>query len=80
MPDFYPEGNTVLASDDELRTLHKIAALAASGGGGGSGATLVGAGAPGAGLGSSGNTYWDSTNKDFYVKDGASWTLLTDIV
>lgn len=76
---FYPEGDTVLPGDGELRTLHKIAELAASGGAGGSGG-LAGAGAPGSGLGSSGNTYWDETNKDFYVKDGGTWTLLVDIV
>lgn len=34
---FYPEGTTVLSSDNELRTLHKIASLAASGGAGGGG-------------------------------------------
>lgn len=80
MPSFYIEGDTVLPSDGELRTLHKIASLAASGGGGGSGGTLTGAGAPGAGLGSSGFTYWDSANRDFYVKDGGTWTLLVDLI
>lgn len=36
-PHFYPEGPVVLPSDDELRTLHKIAALQSSGGGTGTG-------------------------------------------
>lgn len=39
MISFYPEGDRVLPSDNELRTLHKIASLngAGSGGSGGSG-------------------------------------------
>jgi len=41
MPTFYPENNRVLPSDDSNRTLHKIAALVASGGGGGSGTQQV---------------------------------------
>lgn len=34
---FYPEGTKVLPSDDEMRTLHKLAFLNGPGGGGGSG-------------------------------------------
>lgn len=34
MPDFYPEGNTVLPTDGELRTLHKIAGAVGGGSGG----------------------------------------------
>lgn len=37
MPSWYPEGNSVLPGDGELRTLHKIASLIAEGGGGGGG-------------------------------------------
>ena len=39
MPSFYPENNQILPSDNEMRTLHKIASLngAGSGGSGGSG-------------------------------------------
>lgn len=40
----------------------------------------VGAGPPAAALGSSGNVYWDTTNRDFYVKDGATWTLIVDVL
>lgn len=41
MPSFYPENDQILPSDDELRSLHKIASLsgAGSGGLGGSGGT-----------------------------------------
>lgn len=78
---FYPEGDTVLPGDGELRTLHKIASLAASGGGGGSGGgTLSGSGAPGAGLGSNGDLYVDTTNKDLYAKIGGTWELWLDMV
>lgn len=68
--------------DSKKITLDKIlqALNGGAGSGSGSGGTLTGAGAPGAGLGSSGFTYWDSTNKDFYVKDGGTWQLLDDIV
>ena len=79
MPDFYPEGNEVKSADNELRTLHKIAALTGAAAGGVAG-TLQGAGVPGTGLGLTGNTYWDSTNKDLYVKDGSTWTLVVDLV
>lgn len=68
--------------DTSKITLDKIlqALNGGAGGGGGSGATLEGFGAPGAGLGSNGNTYWDKTNRDFYVKDSGTWTLLVDLV
>lgn len=33
MPDFYPENNRVLPSDDANRTLHKIASLSGAGSG-----------------------------------------------
>lgn len=63
--------------DGQLSTLQKILQCGA---GGGAGGTLEGAGPPGAGLGSSGNTYWDTTNRDFYVKDGSTWVLVQDIL
>lgn len=38
MPNFYPEGNRSLPSDNEMRSLHKIVDLGGGGsGGGGSG-------------------------------------------
>lgn len=77
----YPDTENRWADSKKL-TLDKILQALNSGAGGGGGGvsdSLSGLGAPGAGLGSSGNTYWDRTNKDFYVKDGATWTLLTDI-
>lgn len=36
---------------------------------------LVGLGAPGAGLGSSGDQYIDADNGDIYTKSGATWNL-----
>lgn len=50
------------------------------GGGGGSGNTFSGFGPPSAGLGSDGNTYWDKSNKDLYVKDSSTWTLVVDLI
>lgn len=45
MPNFYPEGNRSLPSDNEMRSLHKIVDLGGGGsggsGGGGSGAVQV---------------------------------------
>lgn len=68
--------------DTKKITLDKILQALNNGAGSGSGTsgTLVGAGAPSGGLGVSGNTYWDTTNDDFYVKDGGTWTLLVDVV
>lgn len=37
MPSFYPEGDQILPSDDDMRTLHKIASLNGAGSGGSSG-------------------------------------------
>lgn len=67
--------------DTKKITLEKILQATNSGGGGGGGTgSLDGFGAPSSGLGSSGNTYWDRTNKDLYVKDGSVWTLVTDLI
>lgn len=77
MPDFYPEDDTVLPSDNELRSLHKIAS---NGGGSGVGGALDGFGAPNAGLGSNGNLYVDKTNRDLYAKIGGTWELWLDMV
>lgn len=52
----------------------------AGGGGGGVDGHHVGSGVPSNGLGSSGDTYWDSTNKDLYVKDGSAYVLVVDTV
>lgn len=46
---FYPEGNTVLPSDDSMRTLHKIADAVVGGGGpGGTQQVYTGAAPPAA--------------------------------
>lgn len=71
--------------DTKKITLEKILQKTNAGGGGGGGGggttdTFAGAGAPGAGTGVSGNMYWDTTNKDLYVKDGSTWTLVVDLV
>jgi len=42
MLSFYPESTTILPSDNEMRTLHKIASLLGTGSGGGSGSSAVG--------------------------------------
>lgn len=80
MPSFYPEYDTVLPGDGELRTLHKIASLAVSSGGGGGTGNLSGLGPPGAGLGTNGQMYVDITNRDLYVKIGGTWDLWLDMV
>ena len=41
MPSFFPEGNTVLPKDNELRLLAKLVSLTASGGGGGGGSGYI---------------------------------------
>lgn len=78
----YPD-TEVRQADSKKITLDKILQALNDGAGGGAGGadgTLSGFGSPGAGLGSSGDTYWDRTNKDLYVKDGATWTLVVDLV
>lgn len=71
-------------ADPRKITLDKILQAINSGGGGGGGGgvdgTLTGFGAPSAGLGSDGDTYWDKTNKDLYVKDSSTWTLVVDLI
>lgn len=42
MPSFYPENNQILPSDDEMRTLHKIASLNGAGSGGSGGSSSIG--------------------------------------
>lgn len=67
--------------DTSKITLDKILqALNGGAGGGSGGGTLSGAGAPGAGLGSNGDLYYDTTNKDLYGKAAGVWELLVDIV
>lgn len=71
MPDFYPEGSTVLPTDGELRSLHKIASLAAISGGGGGG--LSGTGSPeGAVTAVAGTTYVDTATGALYWKGSGS--------
>ena len=69
--------------DTKKITLDKILQALNNGAGGGGGGGVdghhVGAGAPSGGLGVSGDTYWDSTNKNFYVKDGGSWQILLGV-
>jgi len=69
-------------NDTQKITLDKILQKLNAGGGSGSGTTdtFSGFGVPSPALGSSGNMYWDRTNKDLYVKDGATWTLVVDLV
>lgn len=40
MPSWYPENNLILPSDDEMRTLHKLAGLLGGGSGGSGGSGL----------------------------------------
>lgn len=75
---FYPEGDTVRPSDNELRSLHKIASLSSVVVGAGGG--LSGSGAPGAGVGNNGDLYVDTTNRDLYAKIGGTWELWHDAV
>lgn len=65
MPSFYPENNTSLPSDNELRSLHKIVDLIGGGSGGGgayaSGGNFSGSGSPeGVVTASPGATYVDT--------------------
>ncbi len=78
MPNFLPEGNTVLASDNELRTLWKIASLLGGGGGGGVfGSTILrGAGDPnGVVTGSATSPIYIDTNtyQQWVWTSGTSW-------
>ena len=45
------------------------------GGGGGSGVTTIGAGPPAPASGVVTDIYWDSTNKNLYVKDADGWNI-----
>ena len=66
MPSFYPEGNVVLAGDNELRTLHKIAGGSGSGSGLGG---LSGVGSPeGVATASPGQTYTRTDTGGFWHK------------
>lgn len=75
MPNFYPENNVVLAGDNELRTLHKIAS-----GSGGSGTTgLSGVGSPeGVVTAAVGTTYVRTDTNGLWYKTSGSgntgWT------
>lgn len=71
MPAFFPENNTVLPSDNELRSLHKIVSL--SGGGSSatysSGGNFSGTGSPeGVVTANKGATYTDTAAQQFYFK------------
>ena len=45
------------------------------GGGGGSSTTTIGAGPPAPASGAVGDFYWDSTNKNLYIKDADGWNI-----
>lgn len=77
---FYQEGNTPRRKDTIQRIEMKILGAVIDGGTGGGSGGLTGAGAPSAGLGSDGGTYWDSTNKDLYVKDSGTWVMVVDLL
>lgn len=74
MPEFYPENDTVLPSDNELRSLHKIVSLSGGGGGGSASSYSVGGNFSGSGspegvvTANKGATYTDTTNQQFYFK------------
>lgn len=76
-PLFYPEGDTILASDNELRTLHKIGAAISGGAAGGGG--LAGAGAPtvtypsGPPGAHEGTSYVDTLTGQIYWWYNATW-------
>ena len=77
----YPD-TEVRHADSKKVTLDKILQAlnnGAGGGGGAGGGTLSGAGAPGSGLGSNGDLYVDTTNRDLYAKIGGAWELWVDI-
>lgn len=76
LPRYYDTKKITL--DKILQALNNGAG--GSGGGGASDGHHVGAGVPSGGVGVSGDTYWDTSGKDFYVKDGGSWTLLVDVL
>lgn len=65
-------------ADSKKITLDKI--LQALNGGAGGGVSLSGAGVPGAGLGSNGDLYVDTTNRDLYAKINGAWELWLDMV
>lgn len=71
MPSFYPENNTVLPSDDGMRSLHKIVALNGGGSAGAysGGGNFSGTGSPeGVVTANKGATYVDTTSNQFYFK------------
>lgn len=75
MPSYFPENNTALASDNEVRSLQKIVSILGGGGGGGFGiGTLSGAGSPqGSVSGALGQIYVDRTNGQIWFNtDGAT--------
>lgn len=70
-PTFFSDGHTPALRDTQWRIEQKILGALVDGGGGG---MEVVAGAPTAGSNPTGKSfYWDSTNKNLYVWDGADW-------
>lgn len=68
MPAFYPENNTALPQDSEMRSLSKIVDLL-GGGGGGLGAGLAGVGSPeGVVAARPGQVYTDTSTGGFWNK------------
>lgn len=70
MPNFYPEGDTSLPSDNEMRSLHKIVDLLNGGGSGsGIGSGLAGAVNPeGVVAARPGQVYTNTTTGSFWNK------------
>lgn len=74
------------AIDGQLLTYdgvnHKIVAIdpAGIGSGGGGGGFLVGSAIPSSSLGSSGSTYFRTSTKDVYHKDGSVWSIIANLM
>ncbi len=73
MPSYFPENNTALPFDNELRSLQKLVDLAGGGGGGGSTQVfhVVGSGAPLNTPTGAATAYNDAGN--FFTWSGSVW-------
>ena len=77
MPAFYPENDTSLVSDNEMRSLHKLVNVLAGapGGGGGMVHSTVGSGSPeGVVVGSPGDKYLDGDIDAIWTKKTGAGT------
>lgn len=69
MPSYFPENNTALASDNEVRSLQKIVSLLAGGGSGGGAALYSGTGSPeGVVTAAVGSIYTDTSTAQVWTK------------